>query len=346
VLVVLALTLLPACGTMYLAQAARGQLQVMRARQPIEDVLEDKRTPPNLRATLTEVRAARAFASSELGLPNNRSYRTYADMKRQYVVWNVVATPEFSIKPQRWCFPVAGCVAYRGYFHEQAARKFAAGLRARGYDVFVGGVPAYSTLGKLADPVLSTMLPYGDSELAAIIFHELSHQVVYVAGDSEFNEAFAVTVEQAGLERWLTLRGRDDELRQYRARRQRQQQYMVLFTRTRRKLAALYASPLPPETKRERKQAIFDTLASDIHDMEKRLGTRSSYDDWIAGGLNNAHLASVATYFDCVPGFERMLAAKNGNLPQFYAAVRDLSRKPRAERHAYLCTTQPTADLR
>ncbi|MEP7244969.1 MAG: aminopeptidase [Gammaproteobacteria bacterium] len=332
---------LQGCGTMYLAQAARGQWQVMHARKPIDAVILDKNTPDTVRARLTEVRAAREFASRELGLPDNRSYRTFADVKRSFVVWNVVAAPEFSVEPRRWCFPIAGCVAYRGYFAEAKARKFAAGLRAQGLDAVVGGVPAYSTLGKLADPVLNTMMGYGDSELAAIVFHELSHQVVYVAGDSEFNEAFAVTVEQAGLARWLKARGRENELQRYAARRQRQQQFLALFNRTRARLAALYAEKLSAETTRERKRAIFVTLETDIRELAKQLGAPNAYSDWIADGLNNAHLASVATYYDCVPGFERLLSVYNGDLPAFYSAVRELAKEPRVERHAKLCHSQP-----
>jgi predicted aminopeptidase len=345
-LLALATTLLPACGTMYLAQAARGQWQVMHARAPIDRVIADTSTSADLRARLTEVRAARQFASRELGLPDNSSYRTYADLKRPYVVWNVVAAPEFSVQPKRWCFPIAGCVAYRGYFSETGANKFASSLRKQGLDVVVGGVPAYSTLGKLSDPVLSTMLGYGDNELAAIIFHELSHQLIYVAGDSEFNEAFAVTVEETGLERWLKLQGHESELARYKTRQQRQQQYIALFTRTRARLAALYAEQIPMDVMRERKRAVFATLANEIHELDTRFGGHSGYNEWIEQGLNNAHLASVATYYDCVPGFERLLALHNGNLPQFYAAVRELSRKPRADRHAQLCVSQPVADLR
>ena len=339
-LIAIVLTALPGCGTLYLMQAARGQWQVMHAREPIDTVVADKRTPEDVRAHLTEVRAAREFASRELGLPDNRSYRTYADVKRDYVVWNVVAAPEFSVEPKRWCFPIAGCVAYRGYFAEAKARKFADSLRAQGFDVVVGGVPAYSTLGKFADPVLSTMLGYGDSELAAIIFHELSHQLIYVAGDSEFNEAFATTVEETGLERWLKSRGHEDLLERYRTRHQRQQQFIALFTRTRTRLAALYGQKLSPETMRERKRAVFASLAGEIGDLEKRLGTRSPYREWMAEGMNNAQLASVATYYDCVPGFERLMAAQNGDLPRFYASVRELAKKPRAERHAQLCRSE------
>lgn len=324
-----------------MAQAARGQWQVMHARKPIAEVIADKSTSDAVRARLTEVTAAREFASRELALPDNGSYRSYADVKRPYIVWNVVAAPEFSVNPKRWCFPIAGCVAYRGYFAEGGARKSAARLRERGFDVFVGGVPAYSTLGKFADPVLNTMMNYGDSDLAAIIFHELSHQLIYVAGDSEFNEAFAVTVEETGLQRWLKLRGHENELQRYKSRRQRQQQFIALFTRARSRLATLYAEQLPPEAMRERKKALFASLDEDLREAEKRLGVRSPYRDWSAEGLNNAHLASVATYFDCVPGFERLLSQNGDDLPRFYAAVRELARKPRAERHAELCLSQP-----
>jgi predicted aminopeptidase len=322
---------------MYVAQAARGQWQVMRAREPIDKVISSDRTSQELRTRLTEVRAAREFASRELGLPDNGSYRSYADLKRPYVVWNVIAVPEFSVHPERWCFPFAGCVAYRGYFSERSARKFAASLTERGFDTLIGGVPAYSTLGKFRDPVLNTMLGYGNDELAAIIFHELSHQLVYVPGDSEFNEAFATAVEQVGLERWLKRQGREGDVTRHKGRRSRQADVVALFTRTRSKLAELYKLPLSPDVMRERKRAIFAQLDSDLAALEKRLGIRSAYRDWAPEGLNNAHLASLATYYDCVPGFERLLAANDEDLPRFYAAVRELARKPKEERRATLC---------
>jgi len=338
-IILLAAMILPACGTLYVAQAARGQWQVMHARKPIDKVIASDKTSTELRGRLTEVRAARDFASRELALPDNGSYRSYADLKRPYVVWNVVAAPEFSVHPERWCFPVAGCVAYRGYFAESKARKFAGALVAQGFDTYVGGVAAYSTLGKFRDPVLNTMLGYGDDELAAIIFHELSHQLIYVANDSEFNEAFATAVEQAGLERWLKLRGRESDLGRYKARRSRQAQIIALFIGARAKLDALYSQKLEPAVTRERKREIFATLDSQMADLEKRLGLRSSYRDLAPNGLNNAYLASIATYYDCVPGFERLLAKQDGDLPKFYAAVRELTRKPRAERHQLLCQT-------
>jgi len=198
---------LPGCGTRYLTQAAAGELHVLIQRRPIDSVVLDSRTPEEVRQALFTVREARQFASHVLKLPDNGSYRTYADIDRPYVVWNVVATPEFSVAPRRWCFPIAGCVAYRGYFSRRNALAFAADLSDRGYDVMVGGVAAYSTLGRFSDPVLSTMIDYGDTELAAMIFHELAHQLLYVKNDSEFNEAFAMTVEAAGVQRWLQQHG-------------------------------------------------------------------------------------------------------------------------------------------
>jgi len=206
---------LPGCGTLYLAQAAQGQMQVLHARQPIDKVVLDPRTPPELRTRLLDVRPPETLPSASCTFRTNRSYRSYADIKRPFVVWNVVAAPEFSVEPRHWCFPIAGCVAYRGYFKEKKARGFAAGLAKEGFDVTVGGVPAYSTLGRFADPVMSTMMRYGDSELAGIIFHELAHQLLYVKNDSEFNEAFATTVENEGLERWLKSRGHPDLMRQF-----------------------------------------------------------------------------------------------------------------------------------
>jgi len=333
-----ALSALSACSTLYLAQAARGQWQVLRAREPIDRLVADPKVPAGLRTKLEHVREMRNFATRELGLPDNRSYRSYADTGRLYVVWNVVVAPEFSVEPQRWCFPIAGCVAYRGYFRERSARDFALEMRARGFDTAVGGVAAYSTLGRFADPVLNTMIDDGDDELAAIIFHELAHQLLYVPGDSEFNEAFAVTVEEAGLARWLASRGQSADLENYHARRARRGQFVALFIRRRAELRALYAQELPPALMRERKRATFAALAADIRALEARLGLRTGYEQWIADGLNNAHLATLATYFACAPGFERLLAREDGSLPRFYAAVRALANRPAHERRSMLCS--------
>jgi predicted aminopeptidase len=332
--------LLSACGTPYLMQAAGGEWHVLHEREPIDKVLADPQTPPPLREHLTQVRAAREFASRQLALPDNNSYRSYADVGRQFVVWNVVAAPEFSVTPKHWCFPVAGCVAYRGYFHERQARDFALDLVGQGYDVAIDGVPAYSTLGRFADPVLSSMLPYGDDELAATIFHELAHQLLYVPDDSEFNEAFATTVEDAGLERWLAHQGQSARMQSFRQEQAREQELVGLLSDTRARLARLYASGLPREEMVVKKAEAFDALAANIRALERREGVSYPlYEDWIREGLNNARLASVATYYDCVPGFRQLLQREDNDLPRFYAAARELAQLPKDERHARLCTT-------
>jgi predicted aminopeptidase len=336
--------LLSGCGTPYLMQAASGEWHVMRARVPIDQVIADPHTPQELRTRLELVRAARQFASNDLGLPDNKSYRTYADIRRPYVVWNVVATPEFSVVPHHWCFPVAGCVAYRGYFHEASAAKFAAGLAAHGYDVAIDGVPAYSTLGKFADPVLSSMMRYGDDELAATIFHELAHQLLYVKDDSAFNEAFATTVEDAGLERWLAHQGTPARMQEFRTEQVREAAFVKLLAGARARLATLYASGLTPEPMRQQKAAILAALGVDIRAFERREGVSYPlYDAWIKEGLNNARLASVATYYDCMPGFKRLLAQEDNDLPRFYAAARELAHRSRPERHARLCGSAAAA---
>jgi predicted aminopeptidase len=349
---------LTGCGTLYLAQAANGQWHVLAARRPIDAVLTDPRTSQQLRDRLTVVRAARNFASTDLHLPDNRSYRTYADIKRPYVVWNVVATPEFSVEPKHWCFPIAGCVTYRGYFSQKKARAFAAELAQQGFDVTVGGVPAYSTLGKFADPVLSSMMRYGDSELVAIIFHELAHQLLYVKNDTEFNEAFATTVEDEGLRRWLEFHrsggsmppprasGSADSLgdsapdgtgmREFLEDQAKELAFVTLFSNGRKELAHLYASGVPPEQMRQRKVDIFARLTTDAHTLQRQQGTEY-YETWLDEGLNNAHLASIATYYECVPGFERLLSEEGGDLERFYAAVRKLAKMSHAERHRRLC---------
>ena len=190
-------------------------------REPIGRVIDDPSTPPALRAKLQEVTEIRDFASRDLSLPDNGSYRSYADVGRPYVVWNVVAAPEFSLNPRRWCYPIVGCVAYRGYFHETKARSYAAKLRGEGLDVSVGGVAAYSTLGHFSDPILNTMMGWDDVELASIVFHELTHQLLYARNDSSFNEALATTVEEEGVRRWLLHQGRDQDLARHVQERER-----------------------------------------------------------------------------------------------------------------------------
>lgn len=312
-------------------------MQVLAKREPIAKVLHDPATPPKLRDKLEYLSAARDFASRELGLPDNASYRSYADLGRPYVVWNVFATAEFSVQPRRWCFPIAGCVVYRGYFNERRAERYARRLRMSGDDSTVAGVAAYSTLGHFADPVLSTMLGWSDTQLAATVFHELAHQVIYVPGDSEFNEAFATAVEETGLERWLNLNGHAHDLPAWRLRRERNEQFVQLLLAARERLRLLYASGVAVDVMRDRKQQEFGQLKYDYQRLKASWNGYSGYDAWFDRALNNANLVSVATYHRCLPGFERLLASVDGALPRFYAEVRKIAALGKEARARAVC---------
>jgi predicted aminopeptidase len=330
------LALLLPLGGCYVLQAASGQAQVLARSTPIDEVIADAATPAATRARLELARDAREFAVHSLGLPDGRSYRRYADLERPYAVWNVVAAPEFSVDPRRWCFPVAGCVAYRGYFQESRAQAFAGRLRRRGDDVTVGGVATYSTLGHLPDPLFNTMLGWRDTRLAGTIFHELAHERLYVPGDSEFNEAFASVVEQEGVRRWLDARGRVAELGAYDRSVAREAEFAALLRAARRRLADLYASGRPEAEMRIEKEREFGRLKYRYGLLRASWSGYAGYDAWFARVLNNAHLAAVATYHDCVPGLRRELAAA-ASLPDFYARAAELARRPKHERRAAVC---------
>lgn len=316
-------------GPGYYLQSIAGQLSLMRASRPIASLLREPGLDPALRQKLEQVVAIRRFASASLDLPDNGSYTGYADLKRPFAVWNVFATPELSLQLKQWCFPVAGCVAYRGYFHREDAERYAARLRAEGYDTYVAGVPAYSTLGWFDDPVLSTFVRYPEAQLARLIFHELSHQLLYVKGDTTFNESFATTVEQVGLDRWLAAHEAatgDRRLReQWQAFAARRAQFLALVARHRAALEALYASDASEQHKRAAKHADFAALRSDYEALRHSWGGYAGYDRWFAQPLGNAQLASLATYTSEVPTFQALLAQEHGDLPAFYAAARRLA---------------------
>jgi predicted aminopeptidase len=320
----------------YVLQAATGQLGMMAASRPITSVLADPATPAATRRQLELAVQAREFAVRELALPDSGSYRKYADLGREYVVWNVVATPEFSLRPLHWCFPVAGCVSYRGYFHEADANAYAWRLVARGDDVVVEGVAAYSTLGHLADPLPSTMIGWRDTRLVGTIFHELAHERLYVTGDSGFNEAFAGVVEDAGVRRWLESRGAARELEAYETSRRRHEEFLALLRAASASLRSLYGNELPAASMRVEKNRVFGRLKFSYEQLRRAWGGYPGYDDWFARPLGNANLASVATYRDCAPGLERALAAA-GSLAGFYARAAELAKMTRAERHAAVC---------
>ena len=331
---------LPLTGC-YVMQAAGGQLDVMARSRPIPRVLDDPTTPDATRSRLELAQQARAFAVLELALPDSGSYTSYADLGRPYAVWNVVATPEFSLVPLRWCFPVAGCVSYRGYFDEAAANAKAWQLAARGNDAIVEGVATYSTLGHLPDPLFSTMLGWSDTRLVGTIFHELAHERLYVSGDSGFNEAFASVVEHAGVRRWLAAQGRQKDLEAYERSRRRQAEFVQLLGRSRAALSRLYESTLPAPEMRSEKNREFGRLKFEYRNLRAQWAGYSGYDAWFARPLDNARLASVATYHDCVLGLERELAAA-GSLPVFYARAEALAKLTREARRAAVCESSPS----
>jgi len=311
-------------GGCYYLQAARGQLEIVRKRAPIADVVADPATSPALRRRLELVRSAREFGVAELGLPDNGSYRSYADLGREFVVWNVFAAPEFSLEPKRWCFPVAGCVAYRGYFDRDAAEAQAARLAAEGYDTHVAGVAAYSTLGRFEDPVLNTMMGWSDSQLVETLFHELAHQRLYVQDDTEFNESFATVVGRAGVRRWLQSRGDAEGLAALERRVAWLRDWMAVVKGLRSRLQALYASGRPPAEMRAQKARLFAGLA------RSPIAPRQVPDD-------NAALVPAMAYHGLVPGFTGMLEACDGELGCFYdraAALAELEPAARRERLA------------
>ncbi|MDZ7645089.1 MAG: aminopeptidase [Woeseiaceae bacterium] len=283
----------------YYMQAARGQLEIWQRREPIGEVIADPATDERLAQQLQMLRAARQFASEELHLPDNGSYRSYADLERDYVVWNVIAAPEFSLQPRTWCYLFVGCLAYRGYFSPDAAADQADALRADGYDVYVGGVAAYSTLGRFDDPLLNTMMSRSDADLVALLFHELAHQVLYVDDDTAFNESFASAVAELGLVEWLAARGEQGELERWRQRQAQLAEVMRRVDATRDRLADLYAEPLPEDVMRRRKAALLENLRRDAS---------GKGNDWLAGALNNARLVALTMYRGQVPAFRRLFA--------------------------------------
>ncbi len=327
--------LLGGCSSVnYSDQLVSGQLHLLAAREPVEDVIADPSRDPKLRQRLAQAQLARTFASSHLHLPDNQSYRLYADIKRPYVVWNVFATGEFSLDPVTHCFPIAGCVAYRGYYSVGGARGAAALERQAGKDVFVGGVEAYSTLGWFNDPILSSMLGWGDERLAALIFHELAHQRFYVKDDTEFNESYARFVEEQGARQWRAARGLAPQ-------NDKQSEQIEALTRlviaTRERLRLLYREPLRPELMRQRQAAEFDHLRSEYRALrDQRWPGDKRYDAWINAPLNNAKLLPFGLYTQWVPAFEALFKKVNGDWPAFYTEVERLGALPMAERRVEL----------
>jgi predicted aminopeptidase len=332
----LAILLLSGCSSLsYYTQLASGQLALLQAREPVADVIADPQRDPKLRDHLLKSQQARAFASEHLHLPDNKSYRLYADIHRRYVVWNVFATDEFSLDPVTHCFPIAGCVAYRGYYDQGAARGEAALQKLDGKDVYVSGVEAYSTLGWFNDPIISSMMNWGDERLATLIFHELAHQRFYVKDDSEFNESYATFVEEEGTRQWRAARGLPAETASSEAQRRDQLTQLALETRDR--LKALYAEPLIPDVMRQRKAEEFERLRSAYRRLrDSQWGGDKRFDSWVYAPMNNARLLPIGLYDQWVPSFEALFRQVKGDWLAFFVAVEKMGGLPKDERKAAL----------
>jgi predicted aminopeptidase len=339
------------CHTLgFYSQAVRGQYQIIANEQRIDKLLAGAQTPAQLKGRLELLQRLRVFAKSNLKLPTDHHYEKYTDLRRPFVVWNVEAAPEFSLQPKSWWYPLVGSLEYRGYFTHAGATNYARSLRNDGYDVSVGGVQAYSTLGWFEDPVLNTFIFESDAELAEIIFHELGHQRLFAHGDTDFNEAFATTVGEEGARRWLQTHGDAATLQQYQAHLDRNMAFVHLVMSTRARLAALYGDvrgpdgklkasrrlTMPAEELRRQKAQIFQQMATQFQALRKQWGGDPEFDGWFKHPINNAQLNSVAAYYDFVPGFEQLLANSGGDMEKFYQAAETLSKKPKPDRHREL----------
>jgi predicted aminopeptidase len=328
---------LSGCSTLgYYAQLAGGEYDLLSRRQPLDTVIADPHTDDKLRARLKLAQQARDFASTQLHLPRNGSYTLYADVGRPYVLWNVFAAPEFSLKPVLNCFPIAGCVAYRGYYDRDAARTAAREQATQGYETYVAGVPAFSTLGWFDDPILNTMLHWDDDQLDGTIFHELAHQQLYLKGDTEFNESFATFVQREGLRQWRVSRGLPAESDHG---QQREDQFVQLIMDTRKRLEQVYADHLPPDAMRKLKFAEFERLKQNYLQLrDTQWGGDKAYDAFMNEPMNNARLLPFGLYNRWVPAFAALYAQSQQDWPTFYATARKLAGEETADREAALQT--------
>lgn len=327
-----------ACSTVrFYSQAIHGQAQILRKARPIPKVMEDNGVSARVKQKLGVVEDARCFAGAQLELPANYEYTRYTDLGRRYVSWVLFAAPEFSVEAKTWWYPFVGSLKYRGYFSEKAAREEAEAIKAQGFEVYVGGVEAYSTLGYFHDPVLNTFLRRTDAELAEVIFHELTHVKLFLPGDSDFNEAFATANAEAGVRRWLAAKGDRAGLNRYDTSLTKDREIVRLLLGTRERLRQLYArKDLPALAMRERKAAMLANLQTAYQQIRERHPGESVYDRAFAKPWNNARLNTVATYYDLVPGFERLLEREHGDLHAFYAAVEKMKHLSKQERRARL----------
>lgn len=342
-MLLIGVTLISGCALPYYWQAAAGQLELLGQRVPISEALADPEQREAIRTALRYAADIREFAVSELSLPDNDSYRSYVDLGRSYVVWNVIAADEFSIDARQWCFPIAGCVTYRGYFDEAAANRYAARLSAQGLDTYVTGVSAYSTLGYLSDPILNTMLTSGKFYIARVIFHELAHQRFYISGDTELNEAFASAIEEYGVQRWLSHTGDQQGLKAYQKQQSRRQDFFRLVTDQQARLREIYAAPITLDEMRYAKSAAFAVLVTEYENVRRSWGSSVDYESWFLTPLNNAKIASVTAYSKWLPNL-RFYLNQHG-LEAFYTEMAHLAELPGPERALRVASYSATISL-
>jgi predicted aminopeptidase len=327
---------LSACATLgWYGQAVSGHFDLLARREHIADLIHDPDTDPELAARLGLVLEMREFAVTELGLPESRSYTRYADIEREAVTWNVVATPPDDLTPVSWCYPVAGCLAYRGYFRRERAEAFAERQAGQGLDVAIAPAVAYSTLGWFADPVLSTMLAWDDARLAGFIFHELAHEQLFVPGDTAFSEAYATAVERAGVRRWLQARKAHESLADWERGRDESAALTDALLATRERLSRIYAGAGSREQKLADKAAEFERLRAELHLLADALDA-AWVANWARRELNNAHLAHVATYEAGVAAFDALLAQCGGDLGCLHRQAKALAQAEPGQRQAFL----------
>jgi len=329
VLVLLAASTVSACSSFgYYMDLMAGHSELLEQRKPVSEVIADEKTNNNLRKALLKSQKIRDFASKSLYLPENDSYRQYADLSRPFVVWNVVAAKKLSVEAKKWCFLFVGCLSYKGYFSKEEAQTEAQRLATAGYDVHIAGAKAYSTLGWFDDPLLNTMMYRSEARRAGIIFHELAHQLIYIENDTAFNEAFATVVEQEGIREWFNKNGKHKEYADYLEQNKRDAQINELLLETRKALMLLYKSNAPEERKLIAKKQYFALLQKKYQQLKKTWSGKNinAFDEWMTQGLNNSHLLLVATYYDLVPIFKKIMKEENNNFKKFYARVKKLGR--------------------
>jgi predicted aminopeptidase len=334
-------------GPAYYMQAVSGHWKLMHARQDVGALLEDPSSSPELVQNLESARQIVEFAETMLDLPANGSYSSYVELDDNVIAWNVIATGEFSLAPKKWCFPVAGCLPYRGFFAQQKAQKSATKLRDKGMDVHVAAATAYSTLGKFRDPLLSSMFTGSDTRLAAYLFHELAHQRLYIKGDGRFNESYASFVEQAGVLAWLKNRQQADELKWWQHLQDVDQDFTSLVGDTRRKLADLYGKDLSESAMRQQKSEILAGQVSSHKELiRKKWAAGHYFSAWIDEPVNNARLALFNTYQSGHCVFQALLDSADGNMPEFHRLAKQQAELKKEQRDKWLnqsCTVIASA---